>query len=148
GTLHRSWQDDGGYGENCRVRIEPLGRGSTGVPPTPRSIRLREHALSLSRTSRNFQGIQDLFDAYIRLRAQRNDVTLMIAGSGGLERFVRDAAASLRSVHYLGQLSGEQVWQAYAAADVFVLPSRREPWGLVVNEAMAAGLPVIVSENA
>jgi glycosyltransferase involved in cell wall biosynthesis len=94
-----------------------------------------------------FKGIQDLFDAFIRLRAQRNDIALTVAGSGSLEPFVRDAAASLRSVHYLGHLSGERVWEAYSAADVLVLPSRREPWGLVVNEAMAAGLPVIVTEN-
>jgi len=35
----------------------------------------------------------------------------------------------------------------YAFAHAFVLPSRREPWGLVVNEALAAGLPVIVSNR-
>ncbi len=34
-----------------------------------------------------------------------------------------------------------------ALGDVFVLPSYSEPWGLVVNEAMAAGMPVIVSEK-
>jgi glycosyltransferase involved in cell wall biosynthesis len=94
-----------------------------------------------------FKGIQDLFDAYVRLRTQRKDVALMVAGSGSLEMFVHDAAESLRSVHYLGHLTGEHVWQAYSAADVFVLPSRREPWGLVVNEAMAAGLPVIVTDS-
>ncbi len=36
----------------------------------------------------------------------------------------------------------------YAASDVFVLPSENEPWGLVVNEAMCAGIPVIVSGEA
>jgi len=35
----------------------------------------------------------------------------------------------------------------YAASDCLVLPSEYEPWGLVVNEAMAAGLPVIVSDK-
>ncbi len=44
-----------------------------------------------------------------------------------------------------GRLEGDALLNAYAAADVFVLPSTFEPWGLVVNEAMAAGLPVIAS---
>ena len=35
----------------------------------------------------------------------------------------------------------------YAASDVFVLPSENEPWGLIVNEVMCAGLPVIVSDE-
>jgi glycosyltransferase involved in cell wall biosynthesis len=34
----------------------------------------------------------------------------------------------------------------YAAADVFVLPSENEPWGLAVNEAMCAGLPIVTSD--
>jgi glycosyltransferase involved in cell wall biosynthesis len=36
---------------------------------------------------------------------------------------------------------------AYAAADLFVLPSRHEPWGLVVNEAMNFSLPIIASDR-
>lgn len=112
-----------------------------GIPDTVKTV-----FLYLGRLE-PFKGIQDLFDAYIHLRAQRGDVALIVVGSGSLELFVHDAAASLRSVQYLGHLSGERVWEAYCAADVFVLPSRREPWGLVVNEAMATGLPVIVSDS-
>jgi glycosyltransferase involved in cell wall biosynthesis len=103
--------------------------------------------LFLSRLE-DFKGLQDLFDAYIRLRTRRSDIALVIAGSGSLERFVREASASLRSVHYVGHLTGDEIWEAYCAADVFVLPSRREPWGLVINEAMAAGRPVIVTDAA
>jgi len=61
---------------------------------------------------------------------------------------VRSAASSLRSVHFLGHLKGQDVWKAYCSSDVFVLPTLRDSWALVVNEAMAARLPTIVSNGA
>lgn len=46
---------------------------------------------------------------------------------------------------FMGYMTGEALWQAYASADVFVFPSAMESFGLVVVEAMAAGLPVVAS---
>ena len=51
-------------------------------------------------------------------------------------------------VHFLGFRQVEENPCFYALADAFVLPSLHEEWGLVVNEAMASGLPVVVSETA
>src|SRR5262249_33905463 len=66
------------------------------------------------------KGVHELLDAYIRLRAERSDVALVIVGGGTLEPLVSSVAASIRSVFYLGRLNDEQVWDAYCAADVFV----------------------------
>jgi glycosyltransferase involved in cell wall biosynthesis len=50
-------------------------------------------------------------------------------------------------VTFTGFLNQSEISNAYKSADVFVLPSRFEPWGLVVNEAMNFGLPCIVSDR-
>jgi glycosyltransferase involved in cell wall biosynthesis len=50
-------------------------------------------------------------------------------------------------IHFAGLKGFRELPMFYAFANCFVLPSTREPWGLVVNEAMAAGLPVIVSNR-
>jgi glycosyltransferase involved in cell wall biosynthesis len=51
-------------------------------------------------------------------------------------------------VHFMGFRQMRENAVFYPLASIFVLPSRVEEWGLVVNEAMAAGLPVVVSERA
>lgn len=93
------------------------------------------------------KGIEDLLQAYREVVARRPDVSLLIAGDGSLRDRVLAAQAECESIRYVGRLSGDDVWDAYCAADIFVLPSHAEPWGLVVNEAMAAGLPVIVTDR-
>ena len=52
---------------------------------------------------------------------------------------------SLENVHFVDFMPKEKLWSYYQAADLFVLPTRDDPWGLVVNEAMANGLPVITT---
>jgi glycosyltransferase involved in cell wall biosynthesis len=90
-----------------------------------------------------------LIEAFARVRAQR-PCALLIAGDGPLrgeaERLV--AAFGLPDVRFAGFLNQGELPDAYAAADVFVLPSRlHETWGLVVNEAMNFALPVVVSDK-
>jgi glycosyltransferase involved in cell wall biosynthesis len=51
-------------------------------------------------------------------------------------------------VQFAGFVQREQLAVYYALAETFVFPSHSDPWGLVVNEAMACGLPVISSEAA
>jgi glycosyltransferase involved in cell wall biosynthesis len=76
---------------------------------------------------------------------------LVIAGDGPERRAIEGHIAALgltQAVHLLGRLAYDQLPVAYGLAGVFVMPSKTEQWGLVVNEAMAAGLPVLVSQTA
>lgn len=52
---------------------------------------------------------------------------------------------NLKNVHFIDFQKKEIVKEYYLASDIFVLPTRYDPWGLVINEAMAAGLPIITT---
>ncbi|MEX2399812.1 MAG: glycosyltransferase, partial [Rhodothermales bacterium] len=72
----------------------------------------------------------------------------LFVGDGPL-RGMLEAEADPERVHFAGFRNQTELPACYAAADALVLPSDgRETWGLVANEAMACGLPVIVSEAA
>jgi len=75
-------------------------------------------------------------------------VHVVVAGSGELERAMVERAAALDvALHPLGFLNQTEMPAAYAATNVLVLPSTgRETWGLVANEALACGTPIIVSD--
>lgn len=75
---------------------------------------------------------------------------LLMVGDGHLRASCESFVQSERlPVTFAGFLNQTEIPQAYAASDVLVLPSDgRETWGLVVNEAMASGLPAIVSDRA
>jgi len=71
---------------------------------------------------------------------------LLLAGSGPQEEELRALADD--RVEFLGQVAREDLPALYAQADCLVLPSRSEPWGMVLNEAAAAGLPLVATEAA
>ncbi|MBP3700809.1 MAG: glycosyltransferase family 4 protein, partial [Lachnospiraceae bacterium] len=74
---------------------------------------------------------------------------LVLVGGGDLEeeyrRQIRDL--NLENVHLVGFVGKETVFQYYHASDLFVLPTREDIWGLVINEAMASGLPVVGTDR-
>jgi len=94
----------------------------------------------------------DLVDAVAALRHRGIDAHALFIGDGE-ERPVIERRASARGIQSAVTIAGfvnqQELPSWYAAADMLVLPSdSRETWGLVVNEAMAAGLPVVVSDAA
>jgi glycosyltransferase involved in cell wall biosynthesis len=74
------------------------------------------------------------------------NATLLVAGDGALRAAMVERASRIGArVRLAGFLNQSRMPEAYAAADCLVLPSERETWGLVVNEALATGLPCVVS---
>ncbi|MBS0286860.1 MAG: glycosyltransferase [Proteobacteria bacterium] len=70
---------------------------------------------------------------------------LTLVGQGPLEQSLKTSL--LPNITMLGHVANDALAQVYAQHDVLVLPSLREPWGLVVEEALFYGLPVIVSDK-
>ncbi|MEL6269994.1 MAG: glycosyltransferase family 1 protein [Chloroflexota bacterium] len=73
------------------------------------------------------------------------NTTLAVLGDGADREELKAYFAGTNTV-FMGHLEGEELSQAYASADIFVFPSGLETFGLVVLEAMAAGLPVVASQ--
>ena len=118
------------------------GRPDAGTPDR------RPTVLALGRVEHR-KGFDLLLDAFAR--ADGPDGTrLVIAGDGGALAPLRAQAARLGisgSVDFPGRLSRPAVAEALARATVFVVPSRVEPFGIVVLEGWRAGLPVIATRN-
>jgi len=91
----------------------------------------------------------DLIIKAISLLDEKDKYRLVVLGDG-IERDNLLALAKGENVKLtiMGFISNqEELFYRYNLGDLLILPSEIEPWGLVVNEAMAAGLPVIVSDN-
>ncbi len=133
-----------------RIRVVPPGRDvavPTGdAPPNLRQGR-RAAFLCVANWMRR-KGLHSLLEAFARLPREAGTLHL-VGDDGGEARYaaalrVRLAAPDLRDrVVAHGPLSTGEVAALYQAADVFVLPSLKEPYGTVYGEAMAAGLPVV-----
>jgi glycosyltransferase involved in cell wall biosynthesis len=72
-------------------------------------------------------------------------IELFIVGSGPLEPILKDELKNYSNVHFLGFKNQNEMPQLYANADLLILPSVSETWGLAINESLASGTPVAAS---
>ncbi|HEX4008886.1 MAG TPA: glycosyltransferase family 4 protein [Solirubrobacteraceae bacterium] len=94
------------------------------------------------------KGTAELMDAYAAISLGRDDVSLLLVGDGPDEGELRARAKSLPRVHFAGFAQTAELPALYAISDAMVFPTHGDPHGLVVEEAMACGLPVICSSAA
>jgi 1,2-diacylglycerol 3-alpha-glucosyltransferase len=97
------------------------------------------------------KGVYDLLEAYSKLAPElRGAIGLVLVGQGVARADLADRAIQIvpGQVFCAGFVHRDQLASYYALAETFVFPSHTDTWGLVVNEAMACGLPVIVSDAA
>jgi glycosyltransferase involved in cell wall biosynthesis len=91
----------------------------------------------------------DLLQAFQSLRQRGDKASLVFVGSGpegaALKSYVQQH--SVPDVFFMGFRNQSELPKFYALADVFVLPSENDAWGLIINEVMCAGLPVVATEE-
>ena len=95
------------------------------------------------------KNFENLFKAWQLVEQENPYQELAIIGDGPLRQDLKELAGSLQLKHvsFLGIIPNDEIPEYMYEADAFILSSWSESWGLVVNEAMAAGLPVLLSDK-
>ena len=93
------------------------------------------------------KNIEVILNAFVSTFEKNTNVFLDIVGDGDLLPQYKQTYRKYKNITFSGKCVGESLIEKYHSADAFILPSVYEPWGLVVNEALSAGLPVIVSDK-
>ena len=96
------------------------------------------------------KGVQDLIRAFSSINKNRPNTNLVLVGEGPdrkkYESICRDKG--IKGVKFTGFKDQEDLPNYYASADIFVFPTYTDAWGLVINEAMLSGLPIVCSARA
>lgn len=127
--------------QDAQSRVERV-RGELGLPS--------RYFLFVGRMVRS-KGVVDLMGAYVALPAEvRSEISLVFSGDGPMRAELESLAREIYpgSVYFAGFIQRDDLASYYALAECLVMPTHSDPWGLVVNEAMACGLPVICTNVA
>ncbi|MEM7673577.1 MAG: glycosyltransferase family 4 protein, partial [Verrucomicrobiota bacterium] len=96
------------------------------------------------------KGFDLLLEAFKKLLEDESlgdDIELTVVGAGELEYLLEEISDNARSrIHHMGFLQPGELSGIFARADIFVLPSRYDGWGVVVNQAIAAQLAIVTTD--
>jgi glycosyltransferase involved in cell wall biosynthesis len=150
-TIARRYRVDGSKLRVVHNGVEIPSRARRPVPRSRRPRSVREPVvLFLGRVTRQ-KGPDAFLDAAARVARARPETTFVVAGHGDrLPGLVERAAAMglSRRVRFTGFLEGEDLERAFAMADVLVVPSVSEPFGIAPLEAAVRGVPVVLSRQS
>lgn len=96
------------------------------------------------------KGIKELIDAFHSLSQEHVNVSLLLVGNEEKENKYKDYVKALgnKDIKFTGFIDYNSMPVYYAISDIFILPTKEDAWGLVINEAMACSLPIITTNCA
>ncbi|MBB6430789.1 glycosyltransferase [Algisphaera agarilytica] len=162
-TTDEERESVGRFGYPGKPMVVPLGLDLDEFDPLPDAGRFRArypklgdkpYALFLSRLHHK-KGLELLLPAFAQLREQHPDWRLVVAGPPENDAYLESLQALTKSLgmvedeemFFVGMQRGAERIEAMVDASFFVLPSYQENFGIVVAEAGAAGLPLVISEH-
>jgi glycosyltransferase involved in cell wall biosynthesis len=96
------------------------------------------------------KNVDKIIKAIYNLRKKNLDVGLLIVGQGPEIKSLYNLVWKMNlayHIKFLGWIPFHRLANYYLAADVFVFPAENEPWGLVINEALEAGIPIVTTKS-
>jgi len=141
--------------DDAKVTVIPNGVKSRMFYPIDSSVARKQINLPIDKKLlvnvallTPIKGTKYLIDAFAELTKRRNDVLLLIIGDGPLRAELENQVLALNldgHVRFLGFIPNEELVFWFNAADLFVLPSLGEGFGIVLIEAMSCGIPIVAS---
>jgi len=138
-----------------------VGLAVTAPPPYEERMRLAflassgltpdtEYFLFLSRVHEK-KGLDLLLKAYLALQKKGIELPELVIAGPGLDteygQTMKELVEGEAGIHFIGMLQGYAKWGAFYGAQAFILPSHQENFGIAVVEALACGIPVLISDK-
>ena len=148
-TAEAEYEDIRRHGFRQPIAIIPNG---VDLPPPCRMLNPNVKTLLFLSRIHPKKGIANLLHAWVVVQGLFPNWQLQIAGpdDGGYLKKMQTLASQLKldRIEFTGEQTGANKWAAFARADLFVLPTHSENFGVCVAEALAAAVPTIVSKGA
>lgn len=126
---------------------ELLGLDLKKIRRKKKSREKKKRILYVGRLDR-LKGVDLLIRAYKQVKEKYPNIELCLVGDGPDKDELKKLAEGTDDISFEGYKQYDQLLPYYLDADLFVLPTLKDVWGLVVNEAMMCGLPVVCSKYA
>ncbi|TAM83351.1 MAG: glycosyltransferase [Acidobacteria bacterium] len=116
------------------------------LPEEVRELTATKRVIMTAAYFRKSKGIDGVIRAFRRLKGE--DLCLIIMGEGRDRARLESLTGNDSRIHFVGFCEGRRKWGFFFAAEIFLLFTYQDPWGLVINEAMQCGSAIVTTDGA